>query len=450
LTLQWQTNLGGRLSSPVVASDRVFVASIDQHKLHALDGGSGEGLWQFTAGGRIDSPPTVYSGLLLFGSADGWVYCLRASDGELVWKYQAAPLDLRLVAFEQVESVWPVHGSVLIQDGIAYCVAGRSMFLDGGMRLLRLDPVTGERISETVLDDRDPETGENLQVRVDRLNMPVALADILSSDGQSIYMRSQRFDLEGVRQELGPIDVTKQEGPGVHLFCPVGFLDNSWFHRSFFLYGRSTSAGWGGWFRAGRYVPSGRLLVFDEESVYGFGRKPEYVAQSSVLEYALFSTPREIKNDSILRVIEEGQQINEASDKRNPWAADWKLRQQSPLSARTAVDFRWRLENIPLLVRAMVLADKILFVAGPPDLVDEEESFFRPDDEEIRRKLQAQDAALQGDQGALLWAVSAADGKKLSEFQLDSLPVFDGMVATECGLYLSMSDGSIACYRGSL
>jgi hypothetical protein len=67
----------------------------------------------------------------------------------MIWRYRAAPADLRMGAFEQIESVWPVHGSVLVresQGGHAelWCVAGRSMFLDGGLRLLRLNPATGD------------------------------------------------------------------------------------------------------------------------------------------------------------------------------------------------------------------------------------------------------------------------------------------------------------------
>jgi hypothetical protein len=68
-----------------------------------------------------------------------------------------------------------------------YCVAGRSMFLDGGLRLLILDAASGRKKSETILDDRDPGTGENLQIHVQGLDMPVALPDILSCDGRYVY-----------------------------------------------------------------------------------------------------------------------------------------------------------------------------------------------------------------------------------------------------------------------
>ncbi|MCK4294595.1 MAG: PQQ-binding-like beta-propeller repeat protein, partial [Planctomycetes bacterium] len=452
----WQADLGGRLSSVVIAGGKVFLASIDTHTVYALDAGSGQSIWSYTAGGRVDSPPTVYRGRVLFGSADGWVYCLRGSDGAVVWRYRAAPEDRRLVAFEQVESAWPAHGSILVQDGpstssgqaAAYCVAGRSMFLDGGLRLLRLDPKTGRKLSETILDECDPQTGENLQVHVKGLNMPVALPDVLSSDGRYVYMRSQQFDLDGTRTQVAPQNVTEQEGEGAHLFCTTGFLDGSWFHRSYWMYGRSTASGWGGWFRAGRFVPSGRILVCDDSSIYGYGRKPEYLCQSSVLEYQLYAADKQIKAEPIRRVVAAAKRMNAKSDKNNASAADWKHRKGFPVEDRSAVNFKWSRGDPPLQVRAMVLADKTLFMAGPPDVVDEEQAFYRPDDAEIQTKLHEQTAALEGQKGALLWVVSASEGQRLAQYELESLPVWDGMAAANGRLYLATKGGKVLCYRG--
>jgi len=462
LKRSWQRDLGGKLSSVVLADGKLFVASIDTHTVYALDESSGKILWSYTTGGRIDSPPTIYQGRVLFGSADGWVYCLAASDGALVWRFRAAPKDLRLTAFEQLESVWPVHGSVLVQDDVLYCVAGRSMFLDGGIRFLRLDPKTGQKLSENILDDRDPETGENLQVYVKGLNMPVALPDVLSSDGRHIYMRSQRFDLQGTRQQIAPVDATEQTGEGVHLFCTIGFLDDSWFHRSYWMFGKSVSSGWGGWPRAGRYVPSGRIMVCDESSVYSFGRKPEYLCQSSVLEYQLYAADKQIKAESIQRVVAAERRMNASSKKRNSSVADRGVRKSFQLSARSAVSFNWLDEEPSLHVRAMVLArcpdlrqetqgqaDKALFIAGPPDVVDEEEAFYNPNDEGVLARLDKQSAALEGQSGALLLVVSASDGEKLAEYKLDSPPVFDGMAAANGRLYFSTIDGKVMCMGGS-
>ena len=445
LTRAWQADVGGKLSSVVISGGKLFVASVDNHTVHALDASTGKALWTYTAGGRVDSPPTIYQGRVLFGSADGWVYCLRASDGKLAWRFLGGPHDRRAMAFEQLESVWPVHGSVLVQGGVVYCVAGRSMFLDGGMRLLRLDPKTGRKISETILDDRDPETGKNLQVHVKGLDMPVTLPDVLSSDGRFVYMRSQRFDLEGKRQQIAPLGVSEQAGEGAHLFCQIGFLDDSWFHRSYWLFGRCVAGGYGGWYQAARLVPAGRLLVFDESHVYGYGRKPQYVCNASVLEYQLFAAEKAAKADAILRVRRANGPINLRSRRRSANSSDWKLRRGFSTKELSAVEFKWANDQPSVQARAMALADKTLFIAGPPDVIDERRSFRLPDDEEVQAKLADQLAALEAGHGARLWAVSALDGKPLARYKLDALPVFDGMAAAGGRLFLATTGGKVIC-----
>jgi len=77
LKCAWETALGGKLTSPVLAGGKIFVASVDTHTVHALDASTGKPAWQFTAGGRVDSPPTIWQGRALFGSADGYVYCVN-------------------------------------------------------------------------------------------------------------------------------------------------------------------------------------------------------------------------------------------------------------------------------------------------------------------------------------------------------------------------------------
>jgi hypothetical protein len=341
------------------------------------------------------------------------------------------------MAFEQLESVWPVHGSVLVQDGIAYCVAGRSMFLDGGMRLLRLDPKTGRKISETILDDRDPETGENLQVHVKGLNMPAALADILSSDGKYLYMRTQRFDLNGVRRHIAQTDVKDQLGEGRHLFCSTGMLDGSWLHRSYWIFGKSIASGAGGWPRAGRLTPAGRLLVLDESNVYGYGRRPEYYKWTTPMEYHLFAAAKEL------------QRVKPPTPKK-PAKTPAARRQQQKRRANalnTKPVYHWSREA-PLYVRAMVLADKTLFIAGPPEIIDEEEIFKNPDAPNVAKKLREQTEALDGQKGALLHVVSTSDGRKLAEYRLETVPVWDGMAAANGQLYLAMKNGRVLCLQG--
>jgi outer membrane protein assembly factor BamB len=484
---QWQTKLGGKLSSPIVAGNRVYVAKVDAHTVYAMDAIAGDILWSYTVGGRVDSPPTIYQGRVLFGSADGYVYCLSAADGALIWRFRAAPMDRRMVAFEQVESIWPVHGSVLIQDDRVYCVAGRSVFLDGGMRFLQLDPRTGEKLSEMVLNEIDPDTGKNLHEYVQGLNMPVGLPDILSSDGKYVYMRSQQFDLDGKREHIPVRNVGDQIGEGAHVFSPVGFLDDTQFSRSYMMYGKSVSSGWGSWEIMGRLTPSGRLIAVDDQKVYGYARKPEFLSESIVLEYQLYAAAKSSDEKAIQRVnqptipapkpgakmMPKRQPEAKPAAKRQPGAkvmpkrqpgakpaafggnasgfmatGDWKLRQGFPQTDQSAVDFQWKVDKPDIQIRAMVLADRTLFVAGPPDIVDEEKAFFALSDAAVLEQLAEQSALLNGKDGALLWAVSAENGKKLAEYKLDSLPVWDGMIASGGKLYLTNVNGEVSCFSG--
>ena len=418
----WHTDIGGKLTSPVIAGGMVFVASVDAHIVAAIDASSGRQLWRYTAGGRVDSAPTIWKGRVLFGCRDGWVYCLRASDGKLAWRFRAAPMEQRLTAFEQIESVWPVHGSVLVQNDVLYCVAGRSMFLDAGLRFLRIDPATGRLLSETVLNEREVETGKHIHEYVTWLNMPPALPDILSTDGRLVYMRGLPLNMDGTPLPLekfppgSNVDAgappATQRADRAHLFSPTGFVDDTWWHRTYWMYGSRFVSGWCGYFLSGKAAPAGRILCFDDDKVYGFGRKPQYYRWTVPIEHHLF-------------------------------AAD-KMADTTATTRGFMVQHDWT-KDLPIFARAMVLAEKTLFVAGPPDLVDEPQAFAQIDEAQIKQSLIEQAAAIEGRKGAVLMAVSTADPDESTQYQLDSPPVFDGMAAAGGRLYMSTVDGKVLC-----
>ena len=142
----WKDKLDSCLSAPVVADGKVFVAATDEGRIVALDAATGGTAWSTLLGSRVDSPPTFHEGLCLVGCHDGWVYALRATDGQLVWRTRLAPRERRMVAFGQVESVWPAVGTVLVHEGTAYASAGRTCESDGGIALAALEPATGKAI----------------------------------------------------------------------------------------------------------------------------------------------------------------------------------------------------------------------------------------------------------------------------------------------------------------
>ena len=43
-------------------------------------------------------------------------------------------------------------------------------------------------------------------------------------------------------------------------------------------------------------------------------------------------------------------------------------------------------------------------------------------------------------------ALSAADGKKLTDYGLPAPPVFDGMIAANGRLYVALVDGTVQCF----
>ena len=391
LETTWKTHLGGRLSSPVIANGKVFVASSDSHTVWALDAAGGKPLWSFTTGARVDTPPTVHRGLALFGSADGWVYCLRAADGKLVWRRRAAPDDVRMMNRGQLESPWPVHGSVLIQDGVAYFAAGRSSFLDGGIFVYAIDPMTGDVLAEKRIHSLDPKTQDMVEARLP-YDMPPdalgALPDVFVGDGANVFMRHLKFDPADLAYRSAAEDVPKKKGKkprlhpsvGAHLMSVAGLLDDAWFNQAYWTVdGKSHS----------------KLLVFDDRTACGVkpftgnARHSRTVFTAGTKGYTLFA--------------------NRRPEHKSLWA-----------------------EKIPVRVRAMVLAGDALLLAGPPDVIPKDDPY----------------GAFDGRMGATLWTVSVASGKKLTEHELDSPPVFDGMAAATGRVYLSTTDGAVECLAG--
>jgi hypothetical protein len=254
MKMSWETDLKGKLTQPVIAGGMVYVVSIDKHTVHALDEASGRQAWDYTAGARVDSAVTYDKGKILFGSADGHVYCLSAHNGDLIWKYRMAPEHRHIVAHDQLESAWPLHGAVLIHDGKAVVIAGRSSYLDGGLQMALLDPETGKVDRVARLDT----TG----LRFSTGKAPGALRDILVAKGDSLYIHFSRLSLEGTEIRIqDAFSILTDGGPGrargikkesLFLTGTGGMLHDGIFHRSGMMYGKS----WG------------QIMALDQDAAY--------------------------------------------------------------------------------------------------------------------------------------------------------------------------------------
>jgi hypothetical protein len=220
-------------------------------------------------------------------------------------------------------------------------------------------------------------------------------------------MRHKSFDKESL----------SEREPAPHVFSPTGYLDDNWWHRTYWVYGDDTKSGYGGWWQSGNKLPAGRILVFNDDTVFTFGHN-FYAGQNSAQftrgeKYILAANEK--------RAGKEPDYSGAMKDHKegNYLKTDWTKIRTTPV--------KWS-DELPFHVRAMVLADKTLFAAGPyGDAVRSMDSF-------------------EGKRGVRLAAASTADGRLIASYQIDALPVFDGLAAANGRLFLAMKDGSVACF----
>lgn len=407
----WKANVGGALTAPVFADGTVVLARKDNQTVIALDARTGSTRWTFAAGGTVDSAPSLHQGRVLFGSADGTVCCLDLADGSLLWRFRAAPADVRTVALQRVESLWPVPGSILIRNGLAYFAAGRSSYLDGGIRLFgvdvctgetkhaerlegvhpgRLEPPAGARKAESIAQNKRDYKTRKAGDKSDAFSMEGNTIDVMSADATSVYLRHMRFTGELKRMKEG----------AHHLFSTSRLLDDNEAHRSHWFYGNGDFSKLPvayEWKTRGKYggysAPFGRLLVFDKETlwgVYGHGRTSELYAFD-------------------IRDI------------------DRRLKKDFPAVKGAGPAKSWQ-KKVPFHPRALLKAGDALYIGGPAEL-----EFLLP-----------------GAKGAgKVLIVSAADGSKRSEIPVSSPPVFDGMAAANGKLFISQRNGEVLCLSGA-
>jgi outer membrane protein assembly factor BamB len=418
LSPAWQVKLDAAPGQPICVGGKVFVAASDAHTLYALDSGSGKTLWTFTTDGRIDTPPTWHRGLLLFGSRDGHVYCLRAVDGTLVWRFRAAPAAEHLAcAFNQVESVWPVNGSILVLNDIAYVTAGWSTFLDGGIFMYGLDSLTGRVVHKRVLDGPYESGGDPIIHPGRRTSIYGNKNDILVSDGRLIYLSHWGF-----KPDLGAVEDAEQLSD--HLVSGSSFLDDSRHHRSFWTSSVIVPSDRR---MRGAAVPDGDLLVLDGNTIYGVrGYKTSADAKGFLPRengYHLFSMTRQQKTHSPTAA-------QAAATRKKGKAKPSKPKKTYMPIGKHHYRENWT-AGTQVSALAMVANAEYLFIAGAPNQFPEED---------IHK-------AIEGRMGGVLIVASKEDGRELGRHVLLALPAWDAMAAARGQLLLSLENGTILCYR---
>jgi hypothetical protein len=111
-------------------------------------------------------------------------------------------------------------------------------------------------------------------------------------------------------------------------------------------------------------------------------------------------------------------------------------------------EYAWS-DDAPVYVRSLVLAGDTLFAAGPEDVMDEEETYRRPHDPDIKAVLAEQDAVLGGRDGAWLLAVSPLTGREIARVRLEAIPTWDGAIAAGSRLFIALENGALLSFSGS-
>jgi hypothetical protein len=167
------------------------------------------------------------------------------------------------------------------------------------------------------------------------------------------------------------------------------------------------------------------------------------MTNASVVEYQLFAANKAVAREDIERVAKAERAMDQRRPEKGATSSDWRLRWFFPQEDLTATRFSWRVDQPSIVARAMCIAGERLFVAGPPDVVDERYAYRNPDNADVLALLKRQEEAYAGKQGVLIWELDRSDGRVVARRALDTLPVFDGLAAAGGRLFLTTVDGRV-------
>jgi outer membrane protein assembly factor BamB len=409
----------GPVTAPVVVSGLVVVADRDGRHVVAIDAASGVERWRFLAGGRVFTPPTYARGRFVFGTRDGWVHCLEAESGRVAWQFLAAPAQRYLVAYGQVESAWPVHGCLPVAKDTVVATAGYHAEADGGIRAWGLDLATGavkwskclkrEREWKTFISKKTREGQSYLSVRDDEHPLcsrnqsngqynptKVRNVDLPMSDGEIVEVANVCLD-----PATGELSEGQIKDP---VFFPgerFPFLDMSFEDRG----GPHGSGSWGTYLGKIR-VAGGRG---DALRVAQDGKNALVVAQTRDHKVGpgLYLIKSDVQTDKYGRVRISDQKTFATTKNRVGTEAD------------------------------------SLAVSGAVAYIASEGHLMRPWGKEQRPRPRWRKGEAIGGQ---IEAFSVPGGEALSEIELDSAVINNGLAVAGGKLYAVCEDGTVRCY----
>ncbi len=142
---------------PVVMDGTMYVPSMVNDSVTALDTATGNQRWQFFAEGPVRFAPVAWQGKIYFVSDDGYLYCVDADDGSLQWRFRGLPedrSDRKVVGHGRLVSLWPARGGPVMADGIIYFAAG--LWPTEGVFVHAVDAETGQAVWSNTESDLIP------------------------------------------------------------------------------------------------------------------------------------------------------------------------------------------------------------------------------------------------------------------------------------------------------
>ncbi|MHC4508562.1 MAG: outer membrane protein assembly factor BamB family protein, partial [Planctomycetota bacterium] len=129
---------------PVVVGKTMFVPSMVNDSITALNTETGAKRWRFFANGPVRFAPVVWQNKVYCVADDGYLYCLSATDGRMRWKFRGLPAgrqDRKLLGHGRLISLWPARGGPVLADGVIYFAAG--LWPSDGVFVYALDAQSG-------------------------------------------------------------------------------------------------------------------------------------------------------------------------------------------------------------------------------------------------------------------------------------------------------------------
>ncbi len=222
-----------RAPHPVISGGRLFFGSSADCKVYALDASSGEELWSFFCDGPVRFAPVLAGDRLFVASDDGHLYCLSADRGRQLWRIRGGPGESRVLGNDRLISRWPARGGPVVADGVVYFGAG--IWPSEGIYLYALDAESGRTVwcndSSGGISMPQPHPGANaasgvsaqgyLAISGDLLLVPTGRAVPAAFDRRSGQFRYFHLQQNG---KLGGSEITA----GEHWFLNSASPRSTW------------------------------------------------------------------------------------------------------------------------------------------------------------------------------------------------------------------------------